>query len=545
MLSYKAIPMPTNTLKQIEKLNTIGASLSAEKDRSKLLEIILVGAKEITNADAGTLYLVKDDTLAFEIIRTDSLHFAMGGTTGQEITLPPIPLHDAAGKPNLQNISAYAAVNDEIVNIPDAYNAQGFDFKGIKAYDSQNHYRSTSFLTIPMKNHENHIIGVLQLINRIDDNSQQVVAFSKADEKLANSLASQAAVAISNFTLVEALRELLEKFIEVIAAAIDDKSPYTGGHCRRVPEIANATALAINNTTSGKFKNTRFSEQDLYELKIAALLHDCGKITTPVHVVDKATKLETIFDRMAIIDQRIETLIKDAQIALLELKADCADEETIKEAEVSYEAFRQQLKKDHDFLKNCNLGSEFMSDALTDEIKRIANYQWTDQHGNLQPLINDNELMNLCIKKGTLNDEEREIINHHIVMTQNMLEALPFPRHLKNVPEIAGSHHERMDGKGYPHGIKAGTLSLQARLMCIADVFEALTATDRPYKKPMKLSTVLTILGKMTQESHLDPDIFQVFIREKVYLTYAERYLNKEQIDEIDPELIPGYIVSH
>lgn len=533
--------MPTNTLNQIEKLNTIGASLSKEKDRSKLLEIILVGAKEITTADAGTLYLVKDNCLKFEIIRTDSLNFAMGGTTGQAITLPPISLYDKQGSPNLQNISAYAAVKDEIISIPDAYNAQGFDFKGIKAYDKKNNYRSTSFLTIPMKNHENRIIGVLQLINCIDTQSGEVIPFSEADQELASSLASQAAVAISNFTLVEDLRELLENFIEVIAAAIDDKSPYTGDHCRRVPDIANLIAQAINDTQSGKFKDTTFSEQDFYELNIAALLHDCGKITTPVHVVDKATKLETIFDRITIIDQRVETLLKDVKIALLELKIDCTDQKTIDEAETSYETFKQQLLKDHDFLKKCNIGSEFMSDEHISEINRIAAYRWTDSMGEPQPLITENELMNLCIRKGTLNDDERKIVNHHIVMTQNMLEALPFPNHLKNVPEIAANHHERMDGKGYPNGIKAGELSIQARLMCIADVFEALTATDRPYKKPMSLSTTLNILGKMTLESHLDPDIFNVFVKEKIYLKYARLHLNAEQIDDVEISQIPGY----
>lgn len=535
--------MTTNTLKQIEKLNSIGASLSKEKDRCKLLEIILIGAKEITNADAGTLYLVENNNLNFEIIRTDSLNFSMGGTTGQEITLPPIALYDEQGEPNLQNISAYAAVKDEIVNIPDAYNAEGFDFKGIKAYDKKNQYRSTSFLTIPMKNHENRIIGVLQLINCTDLNTGKVIPFSDTDQKSANSLASQAAVAISNFTLVENLRDLLETFIEVIAAAIDDKSPYTGDHCRRVPEIANLIAQAINDTQSGKFKDATFSEQDFYELNIAALLHDCGKITTPVHVVDKATKLETIFDRMAIIDQRIQTLLKEEKINLLELKMNCDNLQTIQQAEADYESFSQQLMADHDFLKKCNLGSEFMSDELIAELNRIAAYRWTDNTGKQQALISDDELMNLCIRKGTLNEEERTIINHHIVMTQNMLEALPFPHHLKNVPEIAANHHERMDGKGYPNGIKAGELSIQARLMCIADVFEALTATDRPYKKAMNLSTTLNILGKMTLESHLDPDIFQVFIKEKIYLKYAERHLKPEQIDDIDINQIPGYTV--
>ncbi len=533
--------MSKNTLKQIEKLNEIGALLSQEKSRCKLLETILIGAKEITNADAGTLYLVEQDSLVFEIIRTDSLKFAMGGTTGKKINLPAIPLRDSVGNPNLQNISAFAAINDEIVNIPNAYNADGFDFSGIKSYDKNNNYLSTSFLTIPMKNHENSVIGVLQLINRMDDKTSDITAFTYADEKIASSLASQAAVAISNFTLVESLKELLEKFIEVIAAAIDDKSPYTGGHCRRVPDIAQFIAQAINDTTSGKFKDTSFSENDFYELRIAALLHDCGKITTPVHVVDKATKLETIFDRISIIDQRIETMIKEAEVALLELKIDCQDEHTIQEAENTYQVFKQQLNKDHAFLHKCNLGSEFMSDSLIAEIDRISNYRWTDQHGESQPLINEDELLNLRVRKGTLNEDERKVINHHIVMTQNMLEALPFPQHLQNVPEIAGSHHERMDGKGYPNGVKASELSLQARLMCIADVFEALTANDRPYKKPMKLSMVMNILSKMTQESHLDADIFHVFVTQKAYLSYAEHYLDPDQIDEFDIKKILGY----
>ena len=529
------------TLDQIEKLNQIGASLSKEKNRHVLMETILIGAKEITHADAGTLYLVKDDCLHFEIIRTDSLDFAMGGTTGKKITLPPIPLHNEQGQPNLQNISAYVAVKDEMVNIPDAYDAEGFDFRGIKAYDQKNNYQSTSFLTVPMKNHENKIIGVLQLINCTDPESNEIIPFSENDEKFANSLSSQAAVAISNFTLVESLRELLETFIEVIAAAIDDKSPYTGGHCRRVPDIACLMGQAINDCNTGKFKDTVFSEEELYELKIAALLHDCGKITTPVHVVDKATKLETIFDRMHIIDQRVETLIKDAKIALLELKVDCDDNETLIKAEKDYASFREQLNADHAFLKKCNLGSEFMNDELITELERIAKYSWVDQSGQSRPLINDNELMNLCIRKGTLNEEERQIINHHIVMTQNMLEALPFPSHLKNVPEIAANHHERMDGKGYPKGIKAGELSVQARAMCIADVFEALTAVDRPYKQPMKLSVVLKILGNMTLEHHLDPDLFHVFISERVYLKYAPLHLTEDQIDEVDISKIPGY----
>ena len=533
--------MSEQFIKQVEKLTSIGISLSKERNLDVLLEKILIGAKDITHADGGTLYLVKDKQLEFEIIRTESLGFAMGGTTNNEVTLPSVSLYDESKQPNLKNISAYAAITGSTVNVADAYDGKSFDFEGVKAFDKRNNYRSKSFLTVPMKNHENETIGVLQLINSVDQQNGELTSFSLDDQKLAESLASQAAIAISNFQLINDLRHLLEKFIEIIANAIDDKSPYTGGHCRRVPEIAMLMAKGLNNTNSGPFKDTFFDEQDLYELHIAALLHDCGKITTPVHVVDKATKLETIFDRIAIIEERIEILKKDKEIERLKRQLKNTDKTQDEIDNKEYEEFVSQLDDDFMFLQTCNKGSEFMGEDKVARIKKIAAYSWQDSQGNTQKLLNDEELDNLCIPKGTLTSEERVIVNHHIVMTQRMLEALPFPKHLQNVPEIAGNHHERMDGKGYPNGVMGAELSVGARLMCIADVFEALTAADRPYKKGMNLSTALRILGSMKEESHIDPDLFDVFISEKIYLQYAENFLDSEQIDELDLTKLPGY----
>jgi len=533
--------MSEQIIDQVEKLTSIGISLSKERNLAKLLEKILIGAKEITHADGGTLYLVKDRQLEFEIIRTESLGFAMGGTTNQAVTLPSVPLFNDQNKPNLKNISAFAAVTGTTVNISDAYNAEGFDFSGVKEFDKRNNYRSQSFLTVPMRNHQNETIGVLQLINSIDPETRELTNFSVHEQKLAESLASQAAIAITNFQLLEDLRHLLEKFIEIIAHAIDDKSPYTGGHCRRVPEIAQLLARGVNKSNEGPFRTTFFNDKAMYELNIAALLHDCGKITTPVHVVDKATKLETIFDRIAIIDERIQTLKKDKELELLKRQLAQQNPTLAEQDKIDHKIFLDKLDEDYAFLKTCNKGSEFMGDDAVSRIQEISNYQWCDSDGNVRKLIEEDELHNLCIPKGTLTDEERVIVNHHIVMTQKMLKELPFPSHLKNVPEIAGNHHERMDGKGYPNGIEGKELSIAARIMCIADVFEALTAADRPYKKAMNLSTALRILGNMKLDSHIDPDLFDVFVSEKIYLQYAEKFLEAEQIDDIDITKIPGY----
>ncbi len=535
-------------LQRIEMLNQIGISLSAEKDPHKLLECILVSAQKITHADAGTVYLIDEERkhLRFAIMRNDSMGVAFGGSSGQPVPLAPVPLYHADGRPNMQNIAAYTALTGQPVNIPDAYTAEGFDFAGTKAYDQNTGYRSQSFLAIPMCDHENELIGVLQLINARHPVNGATIPFTSADQQLAESIASQAAVALTNDRLIGELRHLLEKFIEVIAEAIDEKSPYTGGHCRRVPEIAIRLAEAIDRTDSGPLAELKFTEEQHYELKIAALMHDCGKITTPVHVVDKATKLETIFDRRHLVDARFEILRRDAEIAYLRQRLEALEQghPADPQAERHYHEQMEQLADEQAFIARVNLGGEFMQPADQARVETIARRQWRDHNGTLHPLLTEEEVYNLQVSRGTLTPEEREIINNHIVRTIKMLESLPFPRHLKNVPEIAGGHHERMDGKGYPRGLTREEMSVQARLMGIADIFEALTAADRPYKKPMTLSQALDILGKMKLDGHIDPDLFDIFVEQKVYLDYALKYLRPEQIDDVDPERITGYRVS-
>ena len=530
-------------LQRLEELNRVGVSLSKEKDINRLLENILIAAKNIVNTDGGTLYRMVDDrTLKFEILRTDSLNIAMGGTTGVEIPFYPIAIYDEAGKPNNSMVVAYAVLHDQTINIADAYSEQGFDFTGTKNFDKKTGYRSQSFLTIPMKNHENEIIGVLQLINAKDRVSGEIIAFSATDEQLAESLASQAAIALTNRLLISQLENLFESFIRLINTAIDEKSPYTGGHCARVPVLTMMIAEAVNNTKTGPLKDFNMSEKDRYELKIAGLLHDCGKVTTPVHVVDKATKLETIYDRINLIDTRFEVLKRDAEIKLLKAKLRAGkDPNAIAKLEAEYRSRIKQLNQDREFLRKTNIGGEFANEELLQRVREIAAYTWSAIDGRRTNFLTDDEVENLSISRGTLNGKEREIINNHVVVTIKMLEALPWPRHLRKVPEYAGGHHERVDGKGYPRGLKREQMSVQARIMGIADIFEALTAKDRPYKVGKTLTESLHILGRLKIDGHIDTDLFDVFVRGKVYLEYAKQFLDPSQIDKVNESKIPGY----
>jgi HD-GYP domain-containing protein (c-di-GMP phosphodiesterase class II) len=546
---------PVDLFRRLEQLNEIGAALSLEKNLNALLEKILLAVKAITRADGGTLYLVEgesaDQVLRFEIVRTASLDIAMGGTTGNPIPFYPIHLFKN-GDPNTSMVAAFAALTGQTVNIADAYTEEGFDFSGTRAFDAKTGYRSQSFLTVPMKNHEAEIIGVLQLINCQDPDTGEIVPFAPADQRLAESLASQAAIALTNRALINQLEHLFESFINMINEAIDEKSPYTGGHCQRVPTLTMMLAEAVNDTLDGPLADFTMAEKDRYELRIAGLLHDCGKITTPVHVVDKATKLETIFDRIYLVDTRFEVLKRDAEIDALNKKLELAraagiDEITRRDRSYAIdEELRdvvRQVEEDRKFLRRCNIGAESMSKEEQDRVHQIGlGYKWRDSSGNTADFLTDDELKNLVISRGTLTQEEREIINHHIVSTIKMLEALPWPKHLRNVPEYAGGHHERMDGKGYPRGLTRDQMSVQARVMGIADIFEALTAKDRPYKKGKTLSESLHILGKFKLNGHIDPDLFDIFIRRRVYTKYAEQFLDPEQIDQVDESKIPGYV---
>lgn len=517
-----------NPLEILNRLNQVGIALSFEADIDKLLELILDSSQDIIHADGGTLYTVtKNKTLKYSIIKNKSLNIRMGGLSGFPISFPEVLLHQD-GKENHSSIAAHCAITKRAINIDDAYIEEGFDFSGAKAFDKKNNYRTQSVLAIPLINYEGNVLGVLQLINCLDK-SNTAIKFSEFSQKIAESLTSQAAVSLQNRLLINQLQNLFEGLTNLINTAIDEKSPYTGGHCLRVPELTLMLAEAASNETDGPLADFKMNDKDRYELKVAGMLHDCGKITTPVHVVDKATKLETIFDRITLIETRTEAL--KSQLTLASLKQSLNQPSAKLDIEITLKQQLSDLDNDLDFLRKCNIGSERMLPEDVGRVKLIGKRTWKNAKGDMEPFLSENEILNLTIIAGTLTQAERQIINDHITSTIKLLEQLDWPDHLKNVTEYAGGHHERMDGKGYPKGLTRKQMSIPARVMGIADIFEALTAADRPYKKGMPLSKSLTIMGRMKDEGHIDPDLFDIFVKHQIYMDYAKRYLKPEQID--------------
>ncbi|GAB3122202.1 HD family phosphohydrolase [Novispirillum itersonii] len=550
----------------LARLIDLGIALSAETNHDRLTEKILVEAKEFTKADGGTLYLVGDDgqSLHFKILRNDTLNTVLGGTTGRPVPFPPLRLFNAeTGAPNHNNVATHVALTGRSINIEDAYTAEGFDFSGTKRFDEGTGYRSKSFLTLPLKTVTGEVIGVLQLINAQDGHGG-VIPFAPNIQPMVEALASQAAVAIDNQRLLQAQRDLLDSFIKVLARAIDAKSPYTGGHCERVPILAKMLAQAACNQTEGPFAAYALDDEEWYELHLAAWLHDCGKVTTPEYVVDKATKLETIYDRIHEVRTRFEVLRRDAEIDMLRRQLAGEDKAA---TEAAFAARVGELEEQFAFVAETNIGGEFMAPDKIDRLQVIGAQTWTryfdrslglsweestrlktdppapapaverllqDRGDHQVGIYNRGEVYNLSVQRGTLTAEERKVINDHIVVTQEMLKQLPFPKSLKKVPQIAGNHHEKIDGTGYPNGLTGDQMGTLEKIMAIADVFEALTAADRPYKTPKTISECVKILSFMRKDKHVDSDLFDLFLSSGVYREYAEQYLRPEQVDEVN-----------
>ncbi|MCP4687685.1 MAG: GAF domain-containing protein [Desulfobacterales bacterium] len=520
----------------IKQLTRIGISLSVEKNIAKLLETIVEEAMLLARADAGTLYITDDSqkTLKFEILQNDTLGTRAGGTSGVDVTLHDVPLY-IDGKPNYANVSSYAALTGKPVNIRDVYSTDQFDFTGPRNYDATTGYRSRSMLVIPMKNHENQIIGVLQLLNAKRPESGEIAVFSPESVELISCLASQAAVALTNTQLIQDLKRLFYAFIESIATAIDEKSPYTAGHINRVVELTMMIAKNINKDEEGRFQEISFNEEEMEELRLAAWMHDVGKITVPENVIDKSTKLEFIFDLIRLIETRFELIAKSLENECLQRKlalysSGRADDCRIAALDEEFSRKRRVLREDLEFLKSCNDPGGYLDDEKTAHIHRIASRTFVNGDHE-QPYLSNYELKHLLIRHGSVSEEERAIIKNHATMTLKILNQLPFTGKLARVPEYAAGHHEKLDGSGYPLGLSEKELPLQARIMAIADIFEALTARDRPYKKPMKLSEVVRIMDIMKRNRHIDPDVYDLFINSGIHRTYAKNQMKTEMID--------------
>lgn len=561
---------------KLARLVENGILMSREQDRQALLKHILLGGRELCHCDAGTIFLKSN---------RETLTFALR-TRNDALPADEIPFCDpSTGSLNEQYVSIYSASHNETVVIDDIHAEKRFNVNGALRYVEETGYRVTSMLTVPMSPREGEVIGVLQFMNALDPETGEVIPFPGELVGLVEALASQSAVALENHNLLQAQRTLTDSLIRLLAGAIDIKSPYTGGHCSRVPELAVMLAEEASGVTEGPLKNFGFRSADEWrEFRIGAWLHDWGKVTTPEYVVDKATKLETIYNRIHEVRTRFEVLLRDAEIDSLKAVQRGVDPEA---AAREYREKRARLIDDFAFVAECNIGGESMDPERIARIKQIAGLTWlrhfddrlglshaelkrreglpvsappavekllSDKHWHIIPRIDKRsidprhgfkmevpehlyhfgEILNLCVEQGTLTAEERFKINEHIIQTIVMLDELPFPRELRRVPEYAGTHHETLTGSGYPRRLTEKDLSIPARIMAIADIFEALTASDRPYKKVKTLSESVQILSFFKKDRHIDPDLFDLFLRSGVYLRYARRFLKPEQIDEVD-----------
>ena len=550
--------------------------MSMSRDRAALMQQLLGEGRRLLHCDGATMYMVTDQqTLRFEL-----------RTRNDPLPSMQIPLYDPnTGRPNENYVSVYTAINNRSVRIDDVYSETRFDLSGTRAFDVGSGYRTVSMLTVPIAPRGGAPVGVLQFMNALDPVSGAIVPFEPDAVTLVEALAAQTAVALDNLELVESQKQLMESLIRVLANAIDAKSPYTGRHCERVPELAMQLAQAACEATDGPLKDFAFrSDEEWQEFRIGAWLHDCGKVTTPEYVIDKATKLETIHNRIHEVRMRFEVIRRDLEIARLQARIDGAWDDAREQA---HRHALAQLDDDFAFVARSNVGGEAMEDADIARLARIGERRWTrtfdDRIGlseaelarrvgepeealpcseplladrihdiiarpdeaRLDPafgfrmevpehLYNRGELYNLSVRRGTLTREERYKINEHMVHTVTMLEQMPFPKHLRRVPEYAGTHHERMDGKGYPRRLAADELSVPSRIMAVADIFEALTASDRPYKTPKKLSEALKVLQGMAG-AHIDADLYNLFLRSGVYLDFARKHLHASQVDVTDP----------
>jgi HD-GYP domain-containing protein (c-di-GMP phosphodiesterase class II) len=498
--------------KDMERLNQIGIALSSEKNLDKLLEIIVAEARGFTTCDAGTLYRVneKKKALTFEIMQTESTGYFAGGTTGNKITVPPVPL-EKEGEPNFANVSAYVAVSGEVVNIPDVYEAEGFDFTGPKKYDEMTGYRTQSMLVIPMRDHEDKVIGVLQLINALAPEGERI-PFKTRYESMVRSLASQAAVAINTALLIQSIENLFKSVVHYTVRAIDARSPHTAGHSSRVAQLSRRLAEDVNLQTKGPFADVNFTDDELDEIWMAAIMHDVGKIGVPEAVLEKHNKLDGAkFERVLGRFKRIKVFIQH--------RGELRNRENGKPADYQDEQLKTELEEwesDHEFLLWVNKPG-FLPPEKKEILDQLAGKSFVDVDDEECPYLLPEEYEALAVIKGNLTDDERKTIQQHVVETEKMLRKLPFTDKLARVPMYAASHHEWLNGKGYPKGLKGDQIPIPARMMCIADVWDALTAQDRPYKPAIPPEKSCQILQGGAEHDEFDKDLVNLFVAHRLW----------------------------
>jgi len=502
-------------LAPMQRLAQVGIALSAQRDLDTLLALIVEEACNFTGADGGTLYLLGNDQLHFSISINRSLGIKTGGPYGNDPNFPPLPLNPTFA-------AAFAAIHHTTVHIPDLDAPSEFDFSGPRRFEAQTGYHAVSMLATPMLDHKGEPLGVLQLLNAVDPATGKPGPFPLEARMLGEAMASLAGVSIRNVRLIRASEALFEALLEVMATALDARSRSTHGHVRRVADLTLALAEAIDASTAPPFDTVHFDKERLRELKIAGLLHDIGKIVSPPHIMDKATKLETIFDRAELIRTRYLAIEAQTEARHLcaRLNGQAAGEEALA-AEIA--ALHEEL----DFVLACNHPGEWLDDAAFDRLKAIAATTYVVA-GIERPRLTPDELENLSIRKGSLTEAERKLMQSHIEVTQRMLAKIPFPRHLAGAPIFAGNHHEALDGSGYPQGLTGSQLPLQSRMLAVIDLLDALTDPDRPYRKQMPLEEAFGILQLEVDKGRLDGDVVRLLREEKIFERYREQWRGGE-----------------
>jgi len=496
---------------QITRLNQIGIALSSEHNLNKLLELIVKEARSFTDADGGSLYIREGDKLNFLVAQTESLE--------RRSNIKPsfksfyVPLTKAS-------LSGYVAITGEVLNLSDVYHIPPtVEYRFNKDFDSKMEYRSKSMLTVPMRDHQDQIIGVLQLVNSMDK-AGKVAPFKREYELLVLSLASQAAVAIRNATLIEAIKELFRSLVRYSVKAIDSRSKHTAGHSSRVAKYARRFAEALNEEQEGRLGKIKFSPEQVEELYMCGLLHDIGKIGVKEAVLEKTTKLTDA--QMDAIVSRFDAIkasfIVQAMRQKLELATAKNEESTaLREIEARLQSEFKKLDDDLAFLLRINIPIEALSPEELKRLREVAERTYYDMSGEMRFFLTGLEYDNLAVTRGNLTAAEYREIQKHVDHSLAILGKIPFTKDLENIPLYAAAHHEYLNGTGYPRGLKGDEIALQSRMLCIVDIYDALTAADRPYKKAMPLEQSLKILQDEAGRGKLDPDLVEVFIRRKVY----------------------------
>lgn len=493
----------------VEDLLKIGIALSAEKDHNRLLEMILTGARRITNADAGTLYLCEKDGLVFKIMQNSTMNTYLGGK-GEPIDIPPVRLVK-------ENVSAYVALTGKSVNIPDVYNAEGFDFTGPRRYDQMTGYRTRSMLVVPMENHECRIIGVLQLINAMGEDDGAVIPFASRHQRVIEALASQAAIALTNAKLIRDIEELFHSFVQTITTAIDARTPYNANHSRRVALLAGCLAEAVSESCDEAWRDEKFTEDRREQLVMAGWLHDIGKVATPLEVMDKSTRLDSGIN---LVLQRFDCCYRTKVADYYRDRSLLLEQGEVlraRELERCHLEELEEIKRARELVEKANNPATFIDDELAGRLAEAASITYRDMNGRELPVLTQRELECLSVRKGTLTGAERMVMEEHVAITARMLEKINFIKKYSSVPLYAAMHHEHLDGKGYPMGLSGDEIPLEARILALVDVFDALTADDRPYKRAMPVEGALRILGFMAEEGKLDPRLYKLFKESRVW----------------------------